>query len=240
MNFEFTPILDILNEKLKDLNAVKMNEYEGMDITDVDEFELEGEKCYVRGYKADKLEKLSFSSLNFFGQMRADVIIITPAPEYDIPYYVMDWDESEEHIFFIIDLMPADDPGRSLNYLDNYLYKNLEDLYNDYSTIPGLGKPSVFHWVRAIHSPYLLVGTVEKKPENVERLIKCAKDYLDAWLKLYKEAKPIDSDPEYMKLIAQRRKTIRDLYREYDPGVGPITKFLGEEKGHKALAVIEP
>ena len=237
----FAPILKEMTEYIiNELKPVQLFHYEGVDIRELDSFELEGEKGYCRIFKTDKVEKISVSSMNFFGKMTADVMIITPAADYDIPYFVMDWDESEGHVFFIADLMPSDDPGRNSLYLTNYLYTPLENLYQTYCEIPGL-KNSVFHWVRAIHSPYIITGTIEKTSrKNVDLLCNCAKDYLKAWVALYNEAKPHDPNSPYMQLVHERRKTIREYYRQNDPGAGPLKKFLGKEKAEKAIAVIEP
>jgi hypothetical protein len=97
----FTPILKEMTEYIiNELKPVQLFHYEGVDIRELDSFELEGEKGYCRIFKTDKVEKISVSSMNFFGKMTADVMIITPAADYDIPYFVMDWDESEGHVFF--------------------------------------------------------------------------------------------------------------------------------------------
>lgn len=236
----FTPILEALQEQVAELNPRQLQEFQGIDVRSLNDFKLEGQPCYYRVYTADKLEKLGISSMNFYGSMRADVMIITPAPEYDIPYYVIDWDESEEHIFFICDLMPSDDPGRNADYLQHYLYEPLEELYQEYSTIPGLN-PSVFHWVRAVHSPYIITGTVAKSPaRNVDRLFSCAVDYLKVWKDLYRQASPQDTTTQRMRFVHERRKTIRALYKENDPGVGALNKFLGDELADISLTIIEP
>lgn len=238
---KFMPILKTLQGILEDVvKPVQVFEFEGVDVTSLNDFELEGQKCYTRAYTADKVEKIGISSMNFYGSMTADVLIITPGHEYDIPYYVIDWDESEDHIFFICDLMPSDDPGRNQKQLTEYLYEPLEELYVNYSMIPGL-KKSIFHWVRAVHSPYILTGTIEKSSrENVDQLFKCAVDYLKAWLEIWKKAKPQNPNSAEMKLIHERRQNIRTLYRENDPGVGSLNKFLGDKMAGISLAIIEP
>jgi hypothetical protein len=43
-----------------------------------------------------------------------------------------------------------------------------------------------------------------------------------------------------MKYIHTRRKQMRALYKEYDPGVGTLNKFLGDEMSDIALSIIEP
>ena len=236
---QFTPILQHLTELTQALSPVQVFEYGGTDISSLNNFDLEGQDSFYRAYAADKLEKIGISRMNFYGTMVADVLITTPAPNYDIPYYVMDWDESDEHIFFICDLLPSDDVGRNMEHLQKYYYDQLEDLYQTYSVVPGM-KPSVFHWVRAIHSPYIITGTVEKTGNNVDIIYQCAVDYFNAWLTIYKEAKPQDPASDAMKLIHERRKMMRAIYKENDPGVGALDKFLGSEMAEVALSIIEP
>jgi len=238
---KFAPILKTLQGLLEEaVKPVQVFEFEGVDIRSLNDFTLEGEKCFYRAYAAPKVEKIGLSSMNFYGSMTADVMIITPGREYDTPYYVVDWDESEDHIFFICDLMPGDDPGRNQRYLAEYLYEPLEELYMNYSMIPGL-RSSVFHWVRAVHSPYIITGTIDKSsPGNVDLLFNCAVDYLKVWIELWKKATPQDPNSEYMKLVHERRKNIRALYKENDPGVGSLNKFLGDTMAAISLSIIEP
>jgi len=237
---KFTPILQHLTDLLQELRPVQVFEHAGVDITSLNNFELEGEKCFYRAYQAPKLEKIGISRMNFYSSMVADVLVITPGTEYDIPYYVMDWDESDDHIFFICDIMPSDDVGRNLDHLQNYFYEPLDDLYFTYSSLPGM-KPSVFHWVRAIHSPYMITGTIDKGTrKNVDMIFQCATNYFNAWMKIYRDAQPQDPHSDYMKLIHQRRQTIRALYKENDPGVGSLNKFLGDKLADVALSIIEP
>lgn len=96
---KFTTILEYLTDLAQVLNPSQVFQHGGINITSLNEFELEGEKCFCRLYHAEKLEKIGISRMNFYGSMVAEVMVITPRPEYDIPYYIMDWDESDEHVF---------------------------------------------------------------------------------------------------------------------------------------------
>jgi ferredoxin len=237
----FTPILQHLTDMLlREVMPIQAFEHEGVDVAGLNDFELEGEKCYCRVYQADKLEKVGISRMNFYGSMVAEVLSITPGPAYDIPYYIMDWDESADHIFFICDLLPSDDPARNPDHLQKYFFEPLDGFYQTYSVIPGM-RPSVFHWVRAIHSPYIITGTIDKHAlQDVSQIYQCALDYFNAWLNLYKNAQPRDINSASMKLIHERRKQIRTLYRENDPGVGSLNKFLGDRLADASLSIIEP
>jgi len=110
--------LDLLSE----LSPVQHKSWKGTDISWLDTFKVEGHRSSVRCYQADKLEKIGVACINFHGLMTASIITVAPGPEYDIPYYGIDWDESEEYIFFYCDLLPTDDPVRNSDYLQNYLY----------------------------------------------------------------------------------------------------------------------
>ncbi len=237
----YTPVLATLFDMVtKELQLSQLLTLHGTDLSYLDNFELEGEHCFFRAYQADKLEKIGVSSMDFYGAMRAEVLTITPGPEYDMPYYIMDWDESEEHIFFICDLMPSDDAGRNNAYLQKYGFEPLEEMYEKYSAIPGLN-PSAFHWVRAIHSPYIITGNIDKRSkENVQLIYDCAVEYLRAWLEIYRGAKPHDPNSMHMKLVKARRRNIRTLYGENDPGGAVIQKFLGAELAEVASTIIEP
>jgi len=236
----FTPILAALEKRLEAVSPVQQFTLNGLDIHSLNSFDVDGHACFYRLFTAEKLEKIGVSRMNFYGMMAADVMVIKPGPEYDLPYYIVDWDESDEHIFFICDLLPSDDIGRNSEHLERYFYGPLEDLYQEYATIPGIA-PSQFHWVRALHSPYLLTGNIDKSSQaNVDRLLAVALKYFDAWLALYRAAEPRNPDSEEMRLVQARRRNIRQLYSANDPGVAALHKFLDEKMAQAALDIIEP
>jgi hypothetical protein len=59
-------------------------------------------------------------------------------------------------------------------------------------------------------------------------------------LNIYKQARPRDPQSPEMQLINQRRRQIRAVYKENDPGVGSLNKFLGDTMADIALSIIEP
>jgi NAD-dependent dihydropyrimidine dehydrogenase PreA subunit len=238
----FIPIVKHLrNIIFSDLKPVQIFDYKGKDIQEINKFTLDKNPCFVQLYNTDKIDKIAASSINFFGDMTAEVVCITPAAEYDLPYYMMDWDESKDHIFFFCDVVPSDDIIVNNSHLDEYFYKPLEDLYLEYSfNINGLTK-SPFHWVRAIHSPYTITGTIDKKDKkSLDLIFDCAEKYLQAWIKLWQNAEPLDPSSEIFKRITLRREVIGKLYHENDPGGGAIAKFLGEQKGNKVITAMIP
>lgn len=237
----FTRVLDRVGSMAQAaLSPCQVFSWNGLDISDIVAVDTPEATGFVRCCTAEKILKLYQQRFVFFGQLCVEVFGIVPAREYDLPIFMFDWSETADGIFFACDFFPTDDPGRNRDYLENYLYRPLEEIYQDCSTIPGL-KPSPLHWVRAISSPYMITGSVEKTPRrNVGRLFSCATGYLSAWLGLWETARPRDIDSPAMQAILKRRRVLNRLYRENDPGIGSINKFIGEEKGHKVLEVILP
>jgi len=238
---EFTHVLEaVMAEAAKVLNPQQVFTCGGMDLSDLDAIDTGEAQGFARCYRADKLLKMYQSRFTFFGQMSVDVFGLVPAPEYDLPIFTFDWSESAESIFYICDFYPTDDPGRNQDYLARYLYEPLDELYQDYCTLPGL-RPAPLHWVRALKSPYMITGNIEKTPrENIGRLFNCTLDYLRAWLGLWRNAKPCDRESRGMQLVAERRAVLRSLYIENDPGIGSINKFIGKEKGGRVLKLVIP
>jgi NAD-dependent dihydropyrimidine dehydrogenase PreA subunit len=237
----FTHVLEAVMAAASEvLNPQQVLSYSGMDLSDLNDLKTADAEGFARCYQADKLLKMYQSRFTFFSAMCVDVFGLVPAPEYDLPIFMFDWSESEDSIFFICDFYPTDDPGRNQDYLARYLYEPLEELYQSYSSIPGL-QPIPLHWVRALNSPYMITGHVEKEPrENIGRLLNCTLDYLRAWLGLWKTAAACEPASPHMQLVAQRRRVLRDLYLENDPGIGSINKFIGEERGGRVLKLIIP
>ena len=237
----FTHVLDaVMAIAAEELSPRQVFSYNGMDVSDLNVIETGDAQGFARCYTAEKLLKMYQSRFTFFGQMSVDVFGLVPAPEYDLPIFMFDWSESEDSIFYVCDFYPTDDPGRNQNYLAKYLYEPLDELYQSCSTIPGL-RPIPLHWVRALNSPYMITGNVEKQPrENIGRLFNCTIDYLRAWIGLWMKAVPCDMQSQQMQLVTERRRVLRDLYLANDPGSGSINKFIGEEKGARMLKLIIP
>jgi ferredoxin len=235
-----TPILrDLTKIMVQELSPVQLNEFESKDIKKLDDFEMDGEKCYTRLYQIDKVEKTSISMCNFYGLTCTQIMCLTPSDCYDFPTYVMDWTEAEESIYFLCDLLPGDDLGRNRDYLAS-MYDNLDDIHHNFSNIKGL-VPNEFYWCRALVSPYHINGYIDKSSKrNVEKIFNCAIDYFKIWINIWKDAKPQDPKSDYMKLVQARRRTIRELFQENDPGEGTLSKFMGEEMAHIMMEITMP
>ncbi len=241
INIDFAPLTRVLWKMMeKEMSPVQIFEYENENIREFDDFEIEGESCYTRLFQIDKMEKSCVSLTNFCGMLSAQVVCLTPADNYDIPTFCVDWTEGEEAIFFLCDFFPGDDPGRNMEYLEKYYYTPLDEVYQKYVGVHGL-EANPFHWMRAIGSPYVLTGNIDKsRPGDMEMMFDCAIDYFKAWLKIWREATPKDPQSDDMKLVAERRKTARFLSCENDPAGGALDKFMDSEKAHAMMKLAMP
>lgn len=237
----FTPVLDSV-ARLTDsaLQPQRVDTYDGIDLADLEQIETPDARGMLRVYTADKLLKMYHGRFTFFDQMCIEVCGIVPGREYDLPIFMFDWSESADSLFYICDLYPTDDPGRNADYLERYLHDPLEESYQEIATLPGF-RPAPLYWVRAICSPYMVTGTFDKLPrENLGRLVNTTLHYLQAWIGLWRRAQPQDPDAPHMRLVRLRRQRLNQLYRENDPGIGSLNKFLGEKRGQRILEMILP
>jgi len=158
----FTPVLDtVMRMAGEAFSPRQVLAYDGMDLADLNIIDTEEAKGFVRCYTADKLLKLYQGRFVFFDQLCTEVFGVVPDRGYDLPIFMFDWSETADSIFFVCDFYPTDDPGRNQAYLHDYLHGPLDEIYERHSSIPGLKQPPLY-WVRALNSPYMIFGTVEK------------------------------------------------------------------------------
>ena len=132
--------------------------------------------------------------------------------------------------------IPLADLARDLDYLEKYIMP-MEDLWQKHREFEGSGIER-YVWQRVMLSPFYSYGKYKyDKNENiVEKSLDITIDYLKLYTKLWADVEK--ADPEYMKLLNERKRIMLDTMREYDPGEGPLKKALGAEAAHKILALL--
>ena len=236
--FEFSSYNETMKEVLKPLNPILLDEYEGHDIRGLRNIDTPMAKGYIKAFKADKIEKIGFSHVEFMGgKFLASACVITPSSDYALPIYMSDWDEGQKAIHIITDLLPSTDCGRDNEYLAKYL-DPIAPLWEKYRVMPGL-EPIKLSWFRAMQSPYIITGRPPQEPEKIRKMTLDAQvDYLRYWISLWEKDEP--RDPEYMKPLLERRAVMRDFLRHRDPGEGPLSKALGHDNAVVFLKLVMP
>lgn len=207
---------------------------------------LEGNviKGSIKCYSAQKLEKITLVQLELVKKYYGNIITIWPDDEHALPILIISMDENPNATHFFVDCMPLADCVVDSSYLENYLdplepawkkYKFIRDLPNfpDYEV-------NLYSWMRAIASPYLITRRVPpNKPTGIRGdLIRLGVDYLKIYLDMWKNAER--QDKQYMDLLNQRKRRIREHFRTGKDPDGNFwwkgERYLGTELTNSLIA----
>ena len=179
-------------------------------------------------YKMEKCEKVTLSNFIMMDRILACAVTIIPADDYELPMLVLEWSETEKVISVLVDFIPAVDLVMHEGYREKYL-DPLNDFWMKYKDLPGMG-PNRFSWSRQLMSPYYLCGHISKESEqNKKTCMEIFKDYLECWIRLWQDAKPV-GDINLKQKFNERRSTIRKIFRDNDEGAKTMTQIIGKEK----------
>ncbi len=182
-----------------------------------------------RGYKSDKIDKYSIAEINVAPGMTYFNTGLKPKTNYNISTFAINYMEMPEIIQFDVDLYPAVDLVEHQDYIDKY-YEQLTDVFLEARNSGDFKwKPSDYSWVRVRTSPYFFMSPIARdKAEEVHKLIHA---YLDVWLQMFQEEKPVSDDRA--KAIAYRKKCMVEVMREKEPDKTVIQKVFGNELTEK-------
>jgi len=153
--------------------------------------------------------------------------VINPSCRFDLPFFGADLVTLPNGHLLALDLQPVDksDPDHTLPVWERLLpiFERWRAELPDGGPLPEEAQPyfsPAFLWTRI---PLGAAGD-----ELIERVIRPAfADYLQLYLSLVNQAKPVDDDRASLLLSGQKRYT---TYRaEKDPARGMLTRFYGSE-----------
>lgn len=187
---------------------------------------LAGESTgYVHVYTADRLVKASFLSIAV-GPGRYFNIHLIPRPEYDVPRFVYEGLLMPGASQVSLDLFADMDAEARVLDLPTF-YGDAVEVYDAARQNPALQlQASRFLHMRAFSSPLFLL--MARAPDSVLPDFEAyATGYLDAWLKLLRDADkilpPAAADRE------TRRKHMADMLIKLDPDRDMVVQVYGEE-----------
>ena len=231
------PYYERVFEALAPLNPQRMTEFDGEDITQFEKIETEMMTQHLKVFKADKLKKITTITTEIMGgKIIVYGTIIVPEDEYPLPLFTSELVPTVNHLSLRVDFIPLADLARDPDYLEKYIMP-MEDLWQKHREFEGSGIER-YVWQRVMLSPFYSYGKYKyDKNENiVEKSLDITIDYLKLYTKLWADVEK--ADPEYMKLLNERKRIMLDTMLEYDPGEGPLKKALGAEAAHKILALL--
>ncbi len=229
--YTFPPFKEEMEKLIEGFGGTMMENYQGHDIRpfwDLKKGAITSSFAYL--YKAPKLEKIFFSIQRFRDKLDCYTLSIWPDDRHALPIYSAFWAESVKASYFLVDFYPTSDCVLDLPYLEKYL-DPLEDIFDrNYTEFPVKSQRE-FSWFKTFSSPFLVTADIIKGTEETQgNILRFITDYLKVYLDLY-EADETESD-EYMAPIVKRKKAIRKILFERDPGGFMVEKALGKELAH--------
>jgi hypothetical protein len=237
--YNFPPVVERMEEALKAFDGELMDTYGGQDITVLRELKGKEEGGITsssrRLYKADKMEKIVFTTHRFKDKLLSCGVIVWPDDEHALPAYSLYWAESAKGSYYIIDFFPMADCICDIPYMERYL-DPLETIYNKgIKYFPEqLGRST--NWFRALMSPYCLTGDFAPSTKDTQtKLMELIFEYLKVYTELWKQDEPRSA--EYMKPLGARKDAIKRAFHERDPGGQMLALAVGEELAELSVKV---
>jgi hypothetical protein len=199
---------------------------------------LEGvEVGSIQVYRGDKIKKASFTEFNFMHSLGFTFWACTLAPEeaYNIPRFMTELNLNKEGVLAVdCDLYPRVDLVMDIKSFDRY-YAPLDATYLQLLTEKKLEViPVPNGWTRMIGSPYQVWA--KARPDTYDVAYTWVETYLEAWLKIYSEARPVSQALQDM--IGKRDSIVRNLAKEREPFKPMIEKIFGIETTDKIFDAI--
>lgn len=181
-------------------------------------------------YHTDKLFRIKFSEINAEDRIYIRTCVIAPNDDYDFPIFSYDNSEARKYIFFIFDTHPL---MRTPDYMKKYI-DPVRKFHEESLKIPFVegAKQTMVDWAKAYESGAGVYLRYSKEYE--EKVESIFKGYLEFYVNTVKEAKKISS-PALKEELIKFKNGYRQIYKEKDPGFGPMKALFGEEWAKKSF-----
>jgi hypothetical protein len=226
---QWSPYLGEMKEEINQLPIREIKEWNGHDLTPAREFRTSQGYGGFMAYGTEKVEKIGIGDCVINGVVHYGLCTIFPSEDYDLPIFVSTWEERENEITFLVDLMPTVDSLIDEEYRKRY-FDSIQRLWERYSNLPGIC-PEEDDVIRSLCSIVYNAARVPLDREGM-RLAALAPhtEYLKAYLGFLKDVSPVADDTKRKELKRKReaiRQTLRAHYEELLKG--PTGKALGKD-----------
>ena len=207
---------------------------------DLQHIEVAGGTIDLELFRCEKIEKVVLSGIKVHESGVTDeTVIIWPDASYNFPalWCTLTIIPSVMNIP-IIDFVPMMDFVVWPEYAEQYI-QGIKDLKLKALEILGetiidkaVDLPSLSVYT---FSPYNLV--VKISDEGISRLPEVMHEYIQAYIKLWQEAKPVAEKPEG-DFYLRKKEATRALMKGNDPGFPIMASIFGEEKTRKVFDLV--
>ncbi len=132
-----TPYIEKMSEQLNQLSLTQINECAGNDISNLADYEKDGTKVKLSVYQAESVEKIAIGSIVIDNEVNIGVCMIIPDNDVALPIYVSRWEERQDTITLLVDLMPTVDMVVDEAYRVKYL-EPLNETWDRFSNLAGI------------------------------------------------------------------------------------------------------
>ena len=191
-------------------------------------------------FRCGKIEKVVLSGIKVHESGVTDeTVIIWPGASYNFPalWCTLTIIPSVMNVP-IIDFVPLMDFVVWPEYAEQYIrgIKDLKlkalEIFGDTIIDKALDLPSLSVYT---FSPYNLVVNISD--EGISRLPEVMREYIQAYIKLWQEAKPVAEKPEG-EFCRRKKEATRMLMKKNDPGFPIMSSIFGEEKTRQVFDLV--
>ena len=178
------------------------------------------------------------------GKMRITPGTIYAHPVLGAPPFSFDSNEMKDFsIFFVTDVNPL---SQDEDYIKRFITNNFGSFYEKYN---GFFKETAIKrdseaWFKKIASPVFLnykwMYENSQEINSIKKSIRNAVlEYLTTWIKMVKDAEPIEDKDYLQKLISNGDKNM-DKFRKNDKGFKVLTHYYGIDFAEKYMRMLFP
>ena len=237
--FEPQPVPETLWPILSKLDLKPLTNWQGVDISELQEVRqplLEG--CLL-SFCTDKIEKLSVGFHFFMKRWAVTALTIAPNDDYDFPKFSGEFIEDPGSVLFLVDMNPLRDLVIDSWYREKYL-DPVEPIWKEYQDVQTEINPNA--WYRALLSPFS-IGSHPKVEGNdrsgLSRVADCLAKYLEYYVDyVIPNAEPV-KDPQAKEFAMKKKRAIKETYKtkEYRED-RVLVKALGVDLAKKQFHAI--
>ena len=211
---KWTPYLEKMGEQVDQLKPTELTEWEGQDLTSIQDMKSSQVTGGIKAYQSEKIEKIGLGSFALSEGTHYGFCTIIPKENYDLPLFLSRWEEREKEITILVDIMPTVDSLVDEAYRKKYI-ESVQPLWDRFVSLAGIC-PEESDVIRSLCSIIYTAARVPIEKDGM-RLAALAPhtEYLKNYIAFVPEASPVENNAkkkEIQKKKAALRKTLRENF----------------------------
>jgi hypothetical protein len=205
-----TPYIEKMTEQLNQLSLTQINECAGNDISNLTDYVKAGIQVKLSVYQSEAADKIAIGSIVVDNEVSVGACTIIPKNDIALPVYVSRWEERQDTITLLVDLMPTVDMIVDEAYRVKY-FEPLNETWERFSNLAGI-QPEDDNDLRAACSIIYTGACIPIEKEGMRMAaLSPHLDYLKKYIAyMTAEKKPIDETKQ--RELSRRIAAVRKLF----------------------------